>query len=134
MEKEILKKRLLSWVLYLVYFIFFLNLGAMLFSWYWTIRWFDVPMHFLGGFWSILFLSWLYLFTPLGRFGKKIVFLVSGLILISLFWEFFEFILNRVSHLGANTLIDSAKDLFFDSLGGVTAYFYLKQKGIWQNK
>jgi len=131
---ENLKKRLLSHVFFLIFLLFFLNSAAMYFSWYWTLPWFDIPMHFLGGFWAFLFLNYLYLFTPLGKIASPAIFLVSGLIFIGLAWEIFEFVFDRIGELGVITIRDSIKDLIFDFLGGGAAYFYLKYIGLWQTR
>jgi Cu/Ag efflux pump CusA len=132
------KQILLRHVFLLILFLFLLNSAAMRFSWYWTIWWFDIPMHFLGGAFAVLLLNYLYLYTSLpnvlGKIASQAIFVVFGLVFISLGWEIFEFAIDRVGDIGPITLADSAKDLFFDFTGGAAAYFYLRYKELWRPK
>ena len=44
------KEKLLKRMTLMVFFIFVINFLAMKFYWYSSLWWFDMPMHFLGGF------------------------------------------------------------------------------------
>jgi hypothetical protein len=57
METKLLKK-----IALLVVFIFVANLLASKFYWYFSIWWFDMPMHFVGGVFISLAVLWLYFF------------------------------------------------------------------------
>ncbi|OGI61737.1 hypothetical protein A2645_01225 [Candidatus Nomurabacteria bacterium RIFCSPHIGHO2_01_FULL_39_9] len=111
-------------IVWLIWSVFFINLAAFYFSWYWTMPWFDNFMHFLGGFWIVLTLSWLrekYLFK---YFNNTAIFILSGLVIVGLSWEVFEFLIGATSDWLAN-LPDTVSDLIFDMLGGLAAYLYL---------
>ena len=116
----------------LVVFIFIVNYLAMNFYWYWSIWWFDMPMHFLGGFWLGLFLIWLF---PLEKMSGKMIFkIILGVLLIGIFWEIFEVIVNNNTlQLPFNTL-DTLSDIFFDLAGGTFAVFYFLKRIMFLDK
>lgn len=116
------RKKLPSRIAYLVFFIFVVNTLAMKFHWYYSIWWFDMPMHFLGGFWLALATAW-----TLGRVNvsPSILKVLLGVVIVGLGWEFFE-VLAYNSPLDApfNTT-DTLSDICFDLAGGLAALFFL---------
>lgn len=85
--------------------------------------------HFLGGAWIALAFNWC-----AKRFGLPFspnVFLFAAAILgavalAGVFWEFFEFGLNRyVINIGFLGYEDTLSDLFFDLLGGALAFLVI---------
>lgn len=129
MEEEI-NMISLKFIFGLLIFILLLHIIATINSWYWTFTWFDMPMHFLGGFWLAMVFMWLnpnfQIQNP--KFIKLPNYLITGIItlgfviLVGVFWEFFEFLCD-VFLFGASYFqkgaIDTIKDLFFDLLGGL---------------
>lgn len=110
--------------------------------WYWTYLWLDIPMHFLGGFWTAMVFIYLisaYQFPVSGEsFSPKadqplaekqnflpfFIVILSFVALIGIFWEFYEF-LNDVflssrnyTQIFQQGAADTIADLFFDLLGG----------------
>ena len=98
-----------------------LHILATINHWYWTYSWFDIPMHFLGGFWVAMLFFWFYQKTrnyadytqtnadnnmqmDTNKFPREsassprmsvlltIVSCLSFVALIGVFWEFFEFL------------------------------------------
>lgn len=122
-----------KFILGLLVFIIGLHVFATIYSWYWTYTWFDMPMHFLGGFW--LAIVFLYLnpdfkipnprFTKLPNYLITIVITLGFVALIGVFWEFFEFLfdifVSSKGYLGVaqQGVADTMSDLFFDLLGGL---------------
>jgi hypothetical protein len=110
----------------LIVVIALINMLATSFYWYWRIRWFDMPMHFLGGLWiagSVLwfrFFSHELLSTP--RSFIPVVFIgVFSAFLVGLGWEMYEASVS-FSTLGyVNEIPDTISDLCFDILGGLVA-------------
>ncbi|MDO8523268.1 MAG: hypothetical protein Q7S12_03245 [bacterium] len=109
-----------AWVIGLNYGLFFL------------IKWLDIPFHFFGGF--SVYVLW-------RAFGKGLNAEIAGLrkffflflagigfvMFIGVFWEFFEFILDRfIMHTGFTYLSgvyeDTLSDLLLDFFGGSTAF------------
>lgn len=81
---------------------------------YWRYAWFDVPMHYLGGLFSGLFVV-----AILKRRRKPKTFLFS-MAAVFVGWEAFEFLIG--SQREANFAFDTAVDLLMDALGALTAY------------
>jgi hypothetical protein len=118
--------------------IFIAHFGAVLNSWYWTFPWYDMPMHFLGGFWVAVVFAYLNLKFGFGIFKEKkfllnLILIISFVALIGVFWEFFEFFsdffqnsmdISKMAQLGT---ADTMGDLFFDLLGG-TVFAIIAQK------
>jgi len=113
------RKKLSITVLALVFFILILNYAAMKFHWYYSLLWFDMLMHFLGGLWLGLAFVWLY---PAGTSYLKII---AGVLLVGIFWEIFELVVHNYFPDEALDWGDTLLDLFFDMLGGGVAVFYL---------
>jgi hypothetical protein len=124
------RKRLFKTLAYLIFAIFILNFLASKFYWYSSIWWFDMPMHFLGGFWLGLVYIWFFsrkdiLFSPSFAFFGKII---LGVLLVGIAWEIFEFyFINQVAQ-NSFDLLDTLSDLFFDLSGGLCAILYIWKK------
>jgi len=119
------KKKLLKWIVCLMFLMFLANQVALKFYWYYSIWWFDILMHFSGGFWVGLF--FLYVFYDKYSALKKFLFVISCVLLIGILWEFFEFFMNLIST-EVFSLSDTALDVFFDLFGGTFAIFYFSKR------
>jgi hypothetical protein len=151
-----------KFILGLLIFIIGFHTVAVINHWYWTYPWFDMPMHFLGGFWLAMFYFWLNskfnivkIQTPnINRnfwrsdFPKSI--LVLGFVaLIGVLWEFIEFLYyififkNGYFFFWGTPLAtvvnsydvyrDTLGDLFFDLVGGLV-FFVIQKFKFQQNK
>jgi len=142
-------------ILGLLIFILFVHILATINYWYWTYTWFDMPMHFLGGFWVATIFMWLnpkfniIEIRPLNidrNFWRsdlpKLILVLGFVILIGVLWEFFEFgydvlISSKGYFIAAQQGVgDTMSDLFFDLLGGIAflviGKLYLNKKSnIW---
>lgn len=128
------KKHLITRSAWLIVIIFALNYGAMLFFWYSTIWWFDMPMHFLGGFWLGLTALWIYFYarkTPrVGVTAMKTLLLgLSFVLIVGVGWEIFEIGVDRFITLMPFNRLDTASDIFFDLAGGSVAVLYMMRRG-----
>lgn len=117
------RKKLLKKILFLILFIFFLNLLANKFYWYVSIWYFDMIMHTLGGIWlafSVIFV------LNIQDFSRKIFFkIIFGVFLVGLGWEIFEFGVDEIILKNPfNTKIDTLSDLVCDTFGGLIGIFY----------
>ncbi len=123
------RKKLFKTLAYIVSFIFIINLLAGKLYWYSSIWWFDMPMHFLGGFWIGLMALWLAsskLELSLG--SKSLIPVALKVLLFVLFigigWEIFEILVNEVITDNPFDYLDTSSDIFFDLAGGTVAIFY----------
>jgi hypothetical protein len=121
------------------YFIpFFLVLsGVAFFHWigttelyYWTITWYDIPMHFFGGVWVALAALWVSEMPCAGRL-KKGVFrafpsmssILACVIAVGIAWEAYEVIFGIADVQMAGYAFDTTLDLVMDTLGGLAVAF-----------
>lgn len=102
---------------------------SLKYSWYWTYRWLDIPVHVLSGFWVSLTVLLICLkikhIDKIFEYKKKaiLVMLISVLI-ISILWEGFELIFNVTSLSSRNYWSDSLGDILNGFIGGVIAFLY----------
>ena len=119
-------------LLALIVFIAVVNLMAEIYYWYWRMRWFDKPMHFLGGVWLASTAIWLWY----GRKGlrqsnflKILGISLLGAFGVGLLWELLQagLGLETVGHV--SRLSSSLSDLLFDVLGGMAAAIWVWVEG-----
>jgi hypothetical protein len=138
------REKLLKHLVFLMFFIFIADIIAQKLHWYFSIWYFDMLMHFGGGFWVGLFFIWFFSIKDLPFFRlsfEKIDFkLILKILLFVLFfgilWEFFEiYSHNYIGGDPFNTL-DTLSDVFFDLSGGLFAMFYYlkRSSSIKENK
>ena len=112
------------WLLILLLGIFTFNLLGLLFDWYWTVWWYDIPMHITGGAW--LALSILYLERRLPNFHKvfgenRFLLFLMGIAVAAIVWEFFEYAVDVAAGKYAPRAVPWAVryDSFADVLNGL---------------
>ncbi len=120
------QKNLLFKIASLVVFIFLVNFLAMKFYWYSSLWYFDMFMHFLGGFW--LGLAFLWLFKVINFNFKNLAIVILGVLIIGVAWEFFEIGVDKIFLKDNLNYLDIYSDIFFDLAGGMTAFLYLSKK------
>lgn len=130
------QKQLLIRLSVLLYVITILHLLALYFFWYWSIWWYDIPMHFLGGLWVGGMAFLLYQYIPAlarvrtrYRFSGYVLPLVAVLAIGGL-WEVFEFSLDTFITLEQNDVLDTISDIGMDTAGALLAILYAKIKRI----
>lgn len=102
---------------------------------YWTTPWFDIVMHFLGGFLiGIIILCILINFIGVAFLNnKKVLFILtlSGVLVVGLGWELWEIFLGWTDVL--EDQFDTILDVVMDSIGAFLAFIYSK-KHIWEQE
>jgi hypothetical protein len=129
-----LKQKLFIEQFVLVAIIAVLHYLALQFFLYWSVWWFDIPMHFLGGLWVALFASWFFFFSGfvyrnVELLGKTKIFLITiaSVIVVGVLWEVWEVWADLVSMDDIGYFFDTALDLIMDTLGGIVAFIYAKK-------
>lgn len=127
----------------LIVHVFAVGLGL-----YGAVQWFDVPMHFFGGYaMAILALAlWNWIGerveirsrvsdAPLARLLLEGIFVVGFAMIIGVAWEWYEFLFDQfattiVQKFGAAQpgLADTMDDLFNDTIGAVTAWVFWRHR------
>ncbi len=90
---------------------------------YWTVPEVDIPIHFMGGLMSALFVLWFFRFSGIKESFRN-AFL--GVLAIGLVWEYVE-IFFRVADITRDYWINAGRDLVSDVLGGVVGYYIWKK-------
>lgn len=113
-------------ILLLIGVIFVLHFAASMFYWYSSIWYFDMPMHFMGGFFLGLAFFW-YLW-PDQLSTRTMLPIVAGVLVVGVGWEVFELIFINVVAANSFHALDTFSDICFDLAGGFTALLYASAK------
>ena len=106
-----------------------LHIFAILFYFYWSIGWFDVLMHFLGGlslgvlvFWVVFLSGFLVKKMPGNPYSAVFITFVMVLV-IGVLWEVFEYVYDIAAE-PHEYVSDTIVDIIMDSFGALVAGFY----------
>lgn len=116
------RKKLSKILVYLILLISIAHFIATKLYWYSSIWWFDMPMHFLGGFW--IGLACIYLFPPKDSSTTSILKILFLLLFVGVGWEVFELLFNNYVAQNPFNTLDTISDIFFDLSGGAFAILY----------
>lgn len=103
-----------------------LDRAAYSYHLYFTLWWFDIVMHFLGGI--LVALSALYVVRLTGkavsslRLLTLILITVGAPLVVGSLWEVFEIVIDSASP--GNAAIDTTTDLIFDTVGAIVVLMY----------
>ena len=102
-----------------------LNYIALIFSFYWTLGWYDYMMHFLGGLTvGVLFLWCLGLED---RSLKSFLVIFILVLTVGISWEIFEYA-NDLTFSTESYKSDTIHDLVMDIIGTIVAYLSFTSK------
>lgn len=111
------------WVLFIVGA---LNAVAYRLYLFWTVIWFDMVMHFLGGLFVALFFFWiLSLFKSKLSYTEKLILGAVFTILVGLVWEYFELIIRVTDLASPEYWGDTGMDIIMDTLGGTLGIMFV---------
>lgn len=116
------RKKLFKHLTYLIFFILVVNFLANKFYWYSSVWYFDMIMHFLGGFW--IGLAFFYLFSPKNNSVSSVFKILFLVLFVGIGWEVFEIFVNNTIVQNPFNALDTISDVFFDLAGGAFAMFY----------
>ena len=85
-----------------------------------------MSMHFTGGFWLGLAMTWLLYTVDLSP--KFVLKIILSVLLFGVLWEIFEILVNNIIAQNPFSLLDTISDIFFDLSGGFCAILYLWRK------
>lgn len=106
-----------------------LHFIALQFYLYWTVWWFDVLLHFLGGFWISLVAVWFVYFSNLYKradYSSLWDILYVGVIVtlfVAVGWEVFEWYAGIIVD-SQDYWTDTIGDVIMGVIGAVAASFY----------
>lgn len=118
----------------LLFTIFVLHIAALYFFWYWSIWWYDLLIHFLGG----IFIGGLALTlfkrstAENGDFLSILFVTVSVVAFFGIVWELFELSVDSIIAFNdQNDRLDTITDLAVDITGGLIApFFFWKRSNV----
>ena len=109
-------------------FIWFINAIAHFLYWYSAMRWFDIPMHILGGMFLALLAGALF-FNSLISLSRLQIIVTTLLfvLVVGLGWEAFEYVVQAFIKDSSQVvnIPDSIKDILMDIVGGVIASLFV---------
>ena len=114
-------------------FITFLNYVGIKFYLYWTLKWYDIPVHILFGAWAAFFVLWFVYLSKYLKFSVsksfKTVFsiVIVSVLIIGTLWEIYEFKLG-LTNTSLVDRIDNVKDILDDLIGALFAGLYFIRK------
>ncbi len=121
------RKALLSATLIIAILFACLHLVAITFSLYWTVHWYDILMHFFGGFTLGVFAIFLSQYQS--RSWRSFLLIFAVVMSLALVWEVFEYVYGIAVVAGENYIPDTLQDILMDSLGvGVSYFIFLRSR------
>ncbi len=109
------------------------NYLGVKFNLYWFYRWYDIPMHILGGLWvslfSVFLFNYLRRFFPIYFSRLNISYVVFFVILfITICWEIFEIFGGITFIKDTGYWLDTISDIFNAYIGGAVTYLFFIRK------
>ena len=126
-------KKLVKRLTYLILFIFSAHFLANKFYWYVSIWWFDMPMHFFGGFWIGLAALYFFGYKKEDSINFILKILLSVLI-VGIGWEVYEILVNTLMAENLFNYLDTISDISFDLSGGLFAILYFLRRIIFNEE
>lgn len=127
------KKPLTKEIFFLSIAIAFLHYVALTFYYYWTISWYDIMMHLMGGYVISLIASYILInFFQKGIVADKkvtAVLILSFVLIVGLGWELWELFVGFTDVI--EDRVDTLIDIAMDFIGGYFAFLYAK-KFLWK--
>jgi hypothetical protein len=126
------RTKLFKPIIFLAIFILLANTMAQKLYWYYSIWWFDMPVHFLGGLWQGIFFLWYFSEVrlpfcrrPIREMNREtIMYGILFVLLVGVSWEAGEFLTNNLIGRESLSILDTTSDIFFDLAGGSLAFLY----------
>ncbi len=126
-----IKKKLLFASLISIFLIALLHILSLKFSWYYFLKWFDVPIHILGGFWVTVTSFWTFIkynrVETIPNKKNSILIMLISVLIIGILWEIFELVSGNTSLNVRNYWQDTFTDVASGFVGGIVANIYFSR-------
>ena len=122
------RKNILSLLASSMIFLCIVNFVAIKGLWYYLFWYFDMPMHFMGGFVVLFLLAYVFYDKIFALDNLSVLILIIGVLIVGIGWEIFEYILLNLYAGQPFSILDSLSDLFFDTAGGALGILYINRK------
>jgi glycopeptide antibiotics resistance protein len=105
-----------------------LHIAALSQEYYWTLWWYDVMMHFLGGMVIASIYVWLSKSFPKLNLGVSFWKMTLFIILVGFVWEAWEVFTGMTGFREINYVSDTTYDFINDILGTLAVFFIHREK------
>lgn len=120
------RKKILWYLAFTIVFVAVVNILSIDFAWYFIYKWFDIPMHFLGGLVSLFLISYVFYNNSNTLKNKFILLLISALFL-GILWEMYEYLVTNIWAGLVFNRVDTMSDILFDTLGAIFGILIIKK-------
>lgn len=122
------RESFLNKIFVLIVCIAIFHITATVFHFYWSIWWYDLPLHYLGGIFISLSSLWFLFFSGYVSFGVKKTsdFIIISFIVtfsVAVLWELFELIVGP-DFTRQGYAVDTYVDLIMGIAGSLTGYLF----------
>ena len=99
-------------------------------AYYWTVSWYDIMMHFLGGLWVALFLLWVCATRKISFLPQNLTFIqiISVVLVVGIVWELYELVFKLTFTSDPEYWDDTVLDMIMDTLGGCVGILFFNKK------
>lgn len=116
-------------LLVLTFILTSLNFIALKYDLFWVLKWFDIPMHFLGGLVVSFLASCIIYFKKINlSYIKFLSYNILTIFIISILWELFELSIKVTSLNDALYVSDTGLDFMANIFGGVCGSIFIFNK------
>jgi len=121
------QNKLTKFLVFLMLFIYIANtvLGEMFYLHY-TTWWFDMVMHFFGGFWAGLFFIWFFRVKDASR--ASIFKIIAFVFVAGIFWELFQLYADTYLNNVPPDWEDIITDVCFNLAGAASSISFFKKR------
>lgn len=133
-QKNMQEKKLLLTSLFTIVLILVFHYLSLKYSWYWTYRWLDIPVHIIGGFWISLMALWVclkikHIDSILDYRKRAFIVMLFSVLVVATLWEIFELLFSVTSIDLVGYWFDSIGDIVSGLFGGLVAFlFFIKNR------
>lgn len=120
----------LAFIVFLALLVAVLQSVAFSFFFYWTLWWYDILMHGLGGFLIGSIAAWAYVFELKRHVGvNRFLWIVGVTLAVGVLWEIFEYTVGfRVyDSLYEPYVVDTLNDMGMDTAGALLAFLMVRR-------
>jgi hypothetical protein len=129
----VIEKSIIKEIFWLSVIVSVLHYAALTFYFYWTISWFDIAMHLMGGFLMGLIGMFILIKTQKKEIFKNkkvsLMLVLSFVLIIGLGWELWELFVGFTDIISDR--LDTMIDLMMDFIGGYFAFLHIDKK-LWK--
>ncbi len=116
-------------VLFLSFLLMSVNFVALKYNLFWILKWFDIPVHFLGGVLASFIFVYIVSLKKLSLSYLEFLFYTTlSVFFIGILWEIFEIVIGVTSIGDVSYISDTGLDIVADCLGAISVVLIVYNK------